>query len=115
MTDEYINTTIASHNGYTDIKSGFGWVKTSNEEIIKKVPDYCNDLNAMRVAELTLTEENKLKYASYLAQVFNASYKKAWWDLNAKETFEVINVSAKQKAEAYLKTLDKWEEHPQIN
>lgn len=121
MTNEEINIAIAEACGWTDITHTApdrGYMQPrligldKKDGIRKILSNYCDDLNAMREAELTLTAENKLKYASYLAQIFNSSYKKAWWDLNAKEAFEIVNATARQKAEAFLKTLNKWEESP---
>lgn len=65
------------------------------------MPDYCADLNAMHEAEKMLTGSLKSGYGYEL------------WDVVGSKTlgaFENINATARQRAEAFLRTLGKWEE-----
>ena len=57
-------------------------------------PDYCADLNAMHEAEKVLPY---IKLCNYLDRLINIS-------------FEAALTPARQRAEAFLKTLEKWEE-----
>jgi hypothetical protein len=59
----------------------------------KCAKDYCNDLNAMHEAEHTLTSAQLLDYIAFL---FDATY-------------EATVATARQRAEAFLRTLGKWE------
>ncbi len=60
--------------------------------------DYVNDLNAMHEAEKTLdTVMKRLDYLDYL------------FSLTGDEV-QMCNATARQRAEAFLRTLGKWEE-----
>jgi len=95
MTDEQINAAIAEACGWTNVhpanRSGKapGTDYTSNYE---HIPDYCNDLNAMHQAEGALSDGDlwTMKYNLPLQG-----------DLEFRST-------ARQRAEAFLRTLDKW-------
>lgn len=68
-----------------------------SSDCAKRVPDYCNDLNAMHEAENTLNEEQKEKYFFNLMCVFG-NWPKA------------IQANARHRAEAFLRALGKWKE-----
>jgi len=95
MTNEQINAAIATACGWTNVhpanRSGKapGTDYTSNYE---HIPDYCNDLNAMHQAEGALSDGDlwTMKYNLPLQG-----------DLEFRST-------ARQRAEAFLRTLDKW-------
>jgi hypothetical protein len=81
MTNEQINAAIAAHLGITR-KTG--------------IPDFSGDLNEMHEAEQYLGTNNWHQYALHLNKV-------CWhWAL--------IHAPARQRAEAFLRTLGKWEE-----
>ena len=61
------------------------------------IPDYLNDLNAMHEAEKVLTSEQVTSYV-YLLESMNDR-----WSTPAFAT-------AAQRAEAFLRTIGKWEE-----
>ena len=83
MTDEQINAAIAR-------------VLNADEHwMIQK--DYCVDLNAIHEAEKTLTAKQIEKYCDLL---WPKGYR---W-------FCAIHTTARQRAEAFLRTLGKWEE-----
>ena len=65
------------------------------------LPDYLNDLNAMHEAEKTLTQE-QLKQTAELSLGFLA---KDWCHRDY-----IYHTTARQRAEAFLKTLGLWEE-----
>ena len=126
MTNEKINETIATHIfGYEDYdmlynisnptnvhrkRKLFGAKK--NDDYWTLVPDYCNDLNAIHEAILSLPfglRDNT--FALILANVcgFKAHGVESWSQLHAG-CFAVINATAAQRAEAFLKTIEKWKE-----
>ena len=60
------------------------------------LPDYLNDLNAMHEAEKVLTEKQQDRYYAELS-------KNGTW-------FQCLHATASQRAEAFLKTIDKWKD-----
>jgi hypothetical protein len=104
MTNEQINVTIAQACGWTILQkplSGFGfaaYAKEPNGDPSPGIPDYCDDLNAMHEAEKVLTEKQVRLYPFTLAQV-----------LDLDDQFLNIHATARQRAEAFLRTLEKWE------
>ena len=64
------------------------------------LPDYLNDLNAMHEAEKTLSQKDKREYAYQL----NGGYYTSGLD----DAFDIVHATAVQRAEAFLKTIDKW-------
>ena len=68
------------------------------------LPDYLNDLNAMNDAEKVLTDNQRFDYGSALYRVVRTDIKDskaAWW---------VLSATATQRAEAFLRTLNLWQE-----
>lgn len=65
------------------------------------LPDYLNDLNAMHEAEKVLSERNHFLYASILAKLCGdvVNNNRTWYHLS----------TARQRAEAFLRTLNLWE------
>lgn len=61
-------------------------------------PDYINNLNAMHEAEKTLIDSGRWRYAEYALRIKQMT---TGWSFNA---------TAAQRAEAFLRTLGKWEE-----
>ncbi len=60
-------------------------------------PDYCNDLNAMHGAEKILTRDQIEVFCDQLLPKHHG----IWWG---------IHTTSHQRAEAFLKTIGKWEE-----
>ena len=106
MSDEQINIAIAEHCGFTDIMWPTGFHQKMSDEKSKQaggrwrfqIPDYCNDLNAMREAEETLTGLLLDKY------VDNCMAEVEYWPSH------LLYLSARRRAEAFLQTIGKWEE-----
>jgi hypothetical protein len=93
---------IAEACGWTHTKTinnpdetPYGRHPDSNEEWALPLPDYLNDLNAMHEAEKTLSDDNLKSYRGWLVVVCNGEHWRA---------------TAAQRAEAFLRTIDKWEE-----
>jgi hypothetical protein len=89
MTDEQINAAIET-------------VLHRNEHwIISR--DYCSDLNAMHEAENALTKEQVRQYHTYM-------YDMACEIDNTCGRWMPYSATAAYRAEAFLRTLGKWEE-----
>ena len=113
MTDKQINAAIAEACGFVCLhefqvdkdgaKFAF-WDYPPTWTGPKKQPwllDFCNDLNAMHEAEKTLAPKN-----------WN-NYSENWWIycnlLRVNDADEAIHATARQRAEAFLRALGKWE------
>ena len=96
MSDEQINIAIAKACGWNndDIARGYTLCQFS-----ENVPDYCNDLNAMHEAEKILSDESHADYACELVKTIRRN----------GEWFESVSATAAQRAEAFLKTIGRWE------
>lgn len=96
---------IAEACGWTDHfpKGGGGillpykWGNTHTDEKSVDLPDYLNDLNAMHEAEKVLNEKQE--------HIMNDTL----WDLMSGRKY-LWHATAAQRAEAFLKTIGKWEE-----
>ena len=99
MTDEQINQRIADACGWDEDCV----LNTDGDRIwVTKFPLYCTDLNAMHEAEKVLAPKNWNNFAEN------------WWNycklLRGHDADEAIHATARHRAEAFLKTLGKWEE-----
>ena len=98
MTDEQINQRIAEACG---LKKPCRKVKLNDKGFFvtqhAKLPNYCNDLNAMHEAEKGLEAKTSMMVGGWLLALCKG--KNATW-----------HATARQRAEAFLRTLGKWEE-----
>lgn len=113
MTDEQINAAIAEACGWTEIQDSGVWHhhKLWGYPPLKPgqcgnsfhyLPDYCTDLNAMHEAEKMLKG-----YEQIHTYVWHLSNRKDWeTDFQLME----VHISARDRAEAFLRTLGKWKE-----
>ncbi len=69
-------------------------------QTIALLPDYFNDLNAMHEAEKVLTESQQMPYRTALFCTEEVDY----------SYFKLIHATAAQRAEAFLRTIGKWED-----
>jgi hypothetical protein len=101
MTDEQINAAIAQECGWENVcqhpKNPNVWVG-KHWSLLQEVPDFCIDLNAMHEAEKVLTRE---QINAFCEKLFPTNYCGVWWSIHA---------TARQRAEAFLRTLGKWED-----
>jgi hypothetical protein len=67
------------------------------------LPDYLNDLNAMHEAEKVLTEEQRIAYSDCTYDIALKAQKETG-------KWRWISLTAAQRAEAFLRTIGKWEE-----
>jgi len=93
MTDAQINQAIAEACGIVG-KDKYGPLYQTPDGWVVDCPKFATCLNAMHEAEHTLTSAQILDYIAFL---FDATY-------------EATVATARQRAEAFLRTLGKWEE-----
>ena len=94
MTPEHQRIAIAEACGWTTKHKGL-WVERL--QTYAALPNYLNDLNAMHELEGILTNEQIEVYCSFLQKPQWG----IWWGIHA---------TASQRAEAFLRTIGKWEE-----
>jgi len=109
---------IAKHCEWTDIRTvldddpdefGIDLVgKRNGGRDYVPLPDYLNDLNAMHEAENALTFESKLHFFRNLRKVKASRLNLS--DPSDMATRELIFATAAQRAEAFLRTIGKWED-----
>jgi hypothetical protein len=105
MTDKEINAAIARECGWEDVcqhpKNPNVWVG-KHWSLLQEVPDFCIDLNAMHEAEKVLAPSNWNRFSE------------KWWNyyhhLLDGDVHKTIHATARQRAEAFLRTLGKWED-----
>lgn len=114
MTNQEINKIIAEYCGWKHEFNGddedpeWYWIPPNNPDGNQSPPDYCNDLNEMNEAEKFLEGgHNWNKYTDILGKLRH--YKPNIHDLRSFANI-IVSASAKQRAEAFLKTIGKWEE-----
>ena len=133
MTNDEINIAIAEYCGWTKIKEidyqpdgtdpyidgpdqmwlGIHPESDSDSDEYESIPDYCNDLNAMHEAE----EFIKDKDVEYTNSLFRSVGINRYYYMGsppevfpADMQFRVFRANAKERAKAFLKTIDKWKE-----
>jgi hypothetical protein len=114
MKPEEQRIAIAESCGWTDLR----WIGAAGEkELYGKpavrpggicVPDYLADLNAMLEAEKTLDEPQSNEYIAFL--YYGDRHEHAW---DQTAAFEAATSTAAERAEAFLRTINKWEETTQ--
>jgi hypothetical protein len=92
MRDEQINIAIAEACGWKEEEFGPSWYQSCT-----KMPDYCNDLNAMHEAEKRLLSGYWMRYCECLNCLLG------------KSVYASVHATARDRAEAFLKTIGKWE------
>ena len=70
-----------------------------------RVPDYFNDLNAMHEAEKILALQQQSDYHCHILALMPES----WHDCTESRLWNYVHATAAQRAEAFLRTLGKWE------
>jgi len=107
MTPKQQTIAIAKACGWIQSKSStwdqWWYRKKGNRTYHPFPPDYLNDLNAMHDAEKTLDPIRQCRYAETLYKLI-----KLMVGNHAVSGFMEIHVTAAQRAEAFLKTLNLW-------
>ena len=93
MTDSQINQAIAEACGICHVAKVVPMYKTP-EGWVLDCPSYCTDLNAMHEAEKHLPIKKIVTYFKKLEKI----------------TFYWFMATARERAEAFLKAMGKWEE-----
>jgi len=123
MSPEEQRIAIAEACGWQDLREEMAYVdwvasrelwgcRREDDDMRKEVPDYPNDLNAMHEAVEKLTTRQKLAYAEHLMDACRA-YPVGGvpdWHHDRKGLTAVSQATAAQRAEAFLKTLNLWED-----
>ena len=115
MTDEQINIAIAESLGWTNcrlvIKGAGGGTRyptahgmPPNRKYESSCPNYTSDLNACHELEKTLDDELDLDYSINLESVTGTR----WGANNSYDMSKYRSANARQRCEAYLKTIGKW-------
>jgi hypothetical protein len=110
---QHTKIAVALGYSYEDMRIGCGekgiiatmrvWKTPEGDGMGKKwPPNYPHDLNAMHEAEKTLSENDRQKYLDILAAAPRNDRYLTWADS--------VFATAEQKAEAFLRTLNLWEE-----
>lgn len=108
MKDQQINAAIAELCGWkcaatNKHESLMCWVRPGNSDWqLEQLPDYCNDLNAMHKAIMDFDNETIAYIDRRLTILFGP-----------EENYvlhKIINATARQRAEAFLRALGKWVE-----
>ena len=101
MTDKQINETIAEACGWIRNCLG-GWLNPIDGDFkkYKNIPDYCNDLNRMHEAEEWLLKADHVSFDEYICELMELRG-------NGPSTW---HATARQRAEAFMRTIGKWEE-----
>lgn len=121
MTSQEINNAIATKLGWTHIENfhtmsmagswkGYPRVFVIGSKV--SIPNYNDDLNAMRKAELIFNNsKDSIKYGRELCSlVLGYSTSGESHNLNYWETCRVSWATASQRAEAFLRTINKWKD-----
>lgn len=116
MTDEQMRIKIAEARGwrFSKIPNEFAYVACSpdgearhaNFGDVSFLPDYLNDLNAMHEAVSGLCYELRMEFQERLANVVGAGDAATYWWESDHYRDKVLNATARQRAEAFLKTLE---------
>jgi hypothetical protein len=119
MTDQEINEAIALHLGWLRpehpdcMKHKIGWSMPEKWWMDPKtvlrfghdIPNYCTDLNAMAQAVKVLDINDLCRYIDELDKIcvpVHICHYTHW--------IAVVEASARQRAEAFLRTINKWKE-----
>jgi len=106
MTKEQINIAIAESLGWHHREGGMWYCPDGSTVPETLIPNYCNDLNAMHEAwcSLTLWQHQAFRHELQAA----IAYAQEDEEPHKGPCHSVCNATALQRAEAYLKTIGKW-------
>jgi hypothetical protein len=113
MNKEAQRIAIAKLCGFIEIHNWRGWNKEAQLQgklakggYYQVLPDYLNDINAMHEAFNVIPEDKEEEFMTRL--YFGDDWQK--FSINHCDPLGCLKASASQLAEAFLKTLNKWEE-----
>lgn len=112
MTDQEINERIHAACGYvrkwSAAKAEFRWYGPDGHNHLAP-DDYVNDLNAMARAEQVL-RRNQFHFVDYTRHLWRLVAGEAEYGNLGYFGFDFVTSAARQRAEAFLRTIEKWEE-----
>jgi hypothetical protein len=100
MTNEQINAAIAEACGWSMEDGVWVWTADGIDCTYYELWDWANDLNAMHEAEKVLTDAQCVFFRTYLREQLGPH----------PASLYVWHATARQRAEAFLRVLGKWEE-----
>lgn len=112
MTQEQINIAIAKACGWIEEepwlngRSCFSYKDNSISYGIEDIPDYYNDLNAMHEAEKIIPIESRFIYTSEIVVACTGGR----LFMGEDNRIPIAFATASQKAEAFLRTLNLWQD-----
>jgi hypothetical protein len=110
MRDEQINAAIAQECGWENVcqhpKNPNVWVGQHAGNLLE-VPNFCGDLNDMYGAEQYLWRKDYYMRHDYVDELGKLLNPCNWQRMEASD---MLDATARQRAEAFLKTLGKWDE-----
>lgn len=118
MTPEKQRIAIAEACGWYT-KDGLWFHRTKHPNVehgqlqppaLAQTGDYLNDLNAMHEAEKMLRPKQRFDYMFNLECVMGFSSGPGGWDMDTESMWAFTNATAAQRAEAFLRTIGKWED-----
>jgi hypothetical protein len=105
MTPGQINVAIAESVGYPNPRPGaFRRIYAGEIPRLEECPNYRGDLNAIYEVVMSLDIVQKRAFAESITDITEGPGD-VWGD-----EFALINATAQQRCEAYLRTIGKWEE-----
>lgn len=129
MSDQEINTAIAEASGWKspfqneclreyDKEGGDVWAFCGTDKEGDRAPlsDYCRDLNAMHEALMMQTAELRIRFRKELKHIIApetkpSKIKVSGICLMGEAEYDLwFHATARQRAEAFLRTLGKWKE-----
>ena len=84
-----------------------GWGLDSNYDPIFP-PNYTSDLNACHECVKTLTDAQRTTYREHLSKIWTRDYNSRCGLFPRHD--DSVNATARQRCEAYLRTIEKWKE-----
>lgn len=117
MTDIEINSAIAESIGQRYHKPTEAEIKSGS--YYQYEPKFCNDLNAMHQVVQILSPIDVMQPDGFMKNqrgLFNITLERVLAETVSKEAmgqryyFDIINASARHRAEAFLRTIGKWKD-----
>ena len=115
MKPEAQRIAIAESCGWTPSKVDHCWNNPSRMETRDELPDYMNDLNAMHEAEKHFDGKPvdlRSLWVDNLAVCGDWPKTKNAMELKFEVSYAMQRLTAAQRAEAFLRTMGRWEDHP---
>ena len=102
MSPEAQRIAIAEACGWEHIAFKRGWIKAGDGETQGVIPDYLKDLNAMHDAEMSQVDMEDGHFIVLFREYLHTNL--------GHDCSLAIHATAAQRAEAFLRTIGKWEE-----